>query len=763
MKENVISLENTNKPESQVVFSEEQIRDLSNRLNATLAWLGERLTLKYIKQHEQGDSCSLSAVNFIHGLFLKYQAEPVLETEDLQRRYNHVKNLVFVYLNKKIPPLEKLSTHLAESASDDWATRLSAYLDEKTQRASNYFQAKEKREQAESIKVKDDNIETFDDVELLDSNLLVEEKDELPAKPKSKISPPPIQKKEMHSLPELQLKEKQAELKNQIAVFRSRLLRNQEKLARFGVLKNLFNKKEKAKLEAMIKADQEKIAKLESERLLSGVHDFTAIRSTALSERVLEQKEEGGKKTADKLYSFYEKYFMKKLLPEKMRQKMEKQGFLGRLLANSCTLNTALSLALLGGGLAVGGASIVGAGILSGRRLLGGVASGVGSYNIMKIGSDAWGKSHGWDRELAPAEIQVLSVDQLLNYLAHYEAKALLNGKTVDHDPYYRILANALNFALKKDKTNQKLDDKQWGEYLIKIEKILDTRLQEALKQKIADQSRLKYYATAVGVFVGSGMLQKTLGYLFTDKTVTPTNLGENVQDTLLAEQAVHSSDVLPSWESDMNLNVEDSVDYTLIPELAEQQTQAGEILVADQSLAPTEDLAPVNEISVDSLKESFSYNHPLIEQVGGEVNIVGGKTQVIFDLGVGGDFELKQQALRRVMLDVFPVNEVVDQDGLSALDVGRIESNVTTFTKLLEGKSFHGFNPDVLNDVMHVEGKQLIINDYDKLVKISDQVLAESKNWVPNAGSGFVRVGQNTNSGIWADILKAKLQNIKI
>ncbi len=301
-----------------------------------------------------------------------------------------------------------------------------------------------------------------------------------------------------------------------------------------------------------------------------------------------------------------------------------------------------------------------------------------------------------------------------------------------------------------------------WNDYVLKQEKLLDEKLQLALSQKIKQNSRLKYYATAIGVFIGSGMFQKTLGYLFGEKTFNHSEL-KTVKDTLLVEQAVSDHEVLPTIHDTLDLSSENSVDYSLIPELSEQKSVIASDFGGDQSSLPAEEVfAPVNEKTVEMLKTSFINNHPLIDKVGGAVDIVNGKVQVVFDIGVGGDFELKQQALRRIMMDVFPVQEILDKDGLSALDIGRIESNVTTFSKLLEGKSFHGFRPDIIKDVMYFDGKQLVITDYEKLSKLSEKIFEDSKNWVPDMKSGFVRVGQNTADHIWESMVKQKMINIK-
>lgn len=733
-----------NKPkqgEQLPILTTGQIKELSAVLNAMFVRLQKKLLAAYGENSEQVKSLKVMA-----DALLARNFETVA---DLELQYKLVKNLMKSELSEKPESFAFFVKHFLSDSNKENRELLGTYAEaHKAPEAvipefEVFNVTDESKTESGSFELKTD----LDYQVKPENKVLVEE---------GAVILPTIP-------PEILLKNEQLKYKNQLIALREGLLEKQTKLAHFGTLKTLFKKKEKQALEAAIKVDQEKIEKLQREKLIQGIHSFCAGRSVALENRIKQQQEEEQKHFAGKLYAFYEKYFMKKVLPEKMREKLEKQGFLGRLLANGCTMNAALSLSLLGGGLAIGGASIVGAGILSGRRLLSGAASGVGSYNIMKLGSDAWAKSHGWDKELSDVELNNLSVDNLINYLAHYEARVALNGKTVNGDLYYRKMSKTLESKLGQKRVERNLDDKLWSEYVLKQENLLDERLQAALAKKVKEKSRLKYYATAVGVFVGSGMLQKTLGYLFSDKTPNAPATHAPTDGTLLAEQTTNAPDVLPTFEETMDLSSETSVDYSLIPELAEQPTQAGEILVADQSLAPVEEvLTPVTERTVEMLKESFVQNHSLIEKVGGAVEIVNGKTQVIFDISVGGDFELKQQALRRVMMDVFPIQEVLDKDGLSALDIGRIESNVATFTKLLEGKSFHGFNPDVLKDVMHFEGKQLIITDYEKLAKLSGQVLAESKNWVPDVGSGFVRVGQNTGNHIWESMLNAKMANIK-
>jgi len=624
---------------------------------------------------------------------------------------------------------EKIEDKIDES--NDFVTNSEAYQNKKDE---SFFSGELISLKPEAFQIK------HEEKNIVDQSAVIEEK---PAKVSKENILPPIP-------PDLKVEVSQKKYQKKLDELRNQLLVKQEKLSKFGALKGLFNQKGKQNLLKEIEAIQVNIEKLKQEKLSQGISSFVLERSAALERRVKQIEEENQKKFAGKLYAFYEKYFMKKLLPEKMIAKLEKQGFLGRLLANGCTVNAALSFSLFGGGIAIGGASIVGAGILSGRRLLSGAASGVGSYNLLKLGSDAWAKSHGWDKELSDLELKKMSSDTLQTYLAHYEARVLVNGKSVNNDSYYKNLLKAFENKLVGKKPEIKFDNRVFGEYLIAQEKELDQRLQKALVEKTKDKSRLKYYATAIGVFVGSGMLQKVLGNLFVKDGSAMTDQPNIEKSTLLAEQ---SSDVqsFPPLTENFDLFDEKALNVDAIPELK----------VDASGVVPTDTIQVVNESYLQNLTD-FNGSHPLLEKAGGAVEIINGKAQVVFDISVGGDFELKQQALRRVMMDVFPLQEVLDKDGLSVVDIGRIESNVTTFTKLLEGKSFHGFSSDILKDVMKMDGGQLVISDYDKLAKISEQVLAESKHWVPDASSGFVKVGQSTGNKIWETMLNTKLQNIK-
>lgn len=718
---------------SSILLGTEQIQELSVVLNSMLLRVKNKINVKYGGDHP--------VVKFLEKSLLQLREKKIDEIEDLRHQYNLTKSLMELYLDEYPKSFDFFVQYFSSPDRESARQRLADYLEESTVKKEepavegpsfdNFSVVEDSRVVSGEIEMKDD-----DDYQIkYEEKVVVDKNFELPTVP-----------------PEIKVKTEQLKYNRQLEELQVELLDKQTRLAQFGKFKGLFKKKEKLALEAAIKADQEKIEKLHQEKIIKGVHSFVAARSAALDRVVKKNEEENQKKYAGKLYAFYEKYFMKKLLPKGMREKLEKQGFIGRLLANGCTMNTALSFALLGGGLAIGGASIVGASVLSGRRVLSGAASGVGSYNLMKLGSDAWAKSHGWDKELSDAELNNFSVENLIIYLAHYEARVALNGGSVNSDSYYKKLTKTLEKKLKVVQVERHLDEKAWAKYLLEMEKTLDKSFQEALSKKVKQKSRLKYYATAVGVFIGSGMMQKTIEYLFGDKGVNAPVSKENSSHTLLAEQSFDQSTDFPPLVGELDLSAENSVDYSMIPELAEQSQSSVE-----------EVLMPVTERTAEMLKESFSYNHSLIEKVGGAVEIVGGKTNVVFDFGVGGDFELKQQALRRVMMDVFPIQEILDKDGLSALDIGRIESNVTTFTKLLEGKSFHGFSPDILKGVMHIEGKQLIITDYEKLMKISEQVLAESKRWVPDMSSGFVRVGQNTAAHVWEKMLNFKMQNIKI
>jgi hypothetical protein len=568
--------------------------------------------------------------------------------------------------------------------------------------------------------------------------------------------------------------------RNRLEAMRLALFEKQEALAKMGLLSGIFKGKKKNNLSKEIDDLQKAILELESKNKISEVRFVVKERSAALDLRVDHSQEEKPNAPVKKLFAFYEKFFMKKLLPEKWRNKLEKQGFLGKLFANACTFNTAIGFALFGGGLALGGASIVGAGMLSGRRLLSGTATGVGSYNLLKLGSKSYAQSHGWDKQLGVAEMKGLSLDQTIKYLAHYEANALLEGKKVDGDLYYNSLLEHFSNILEEgkaafvDEKSLEFNESAWQNYTLEKIKEIDVELEKALKKKNIKEARLKGAAVLLGITVGSGLFQKAVGHLFNwgEAPASVTENGEVIggvetgsAETLLAEQEISHFPEVP--HDNFDLFSENMVDQTIIPELASEN------LPVDQGVSPNliggEDFYDAPQAAMDSvmevpqqtagmLKRLFIENHPLIEKAGGDISVVGDKIKVVFDIKVGGDFELKQQALRRIMMDVFPVAEVMDADGLSFVDTGRIESNVATFTKLLEAKPFHGFDPGLLKDIIKMEGNQLVITDYARLEKISSGVLEVSKQWVPDITSGFVRVAKNTNEKIWESMLTAKL-----
>ncbi|GEM_PF-7066654 len=570
--------------------------------------------------------------------------------------------------------------------------------------------------------------------------------------------------------------------RNRLEKMRVELFEKQEDLAKIGLLSGIFQSKKKKNLIKEIADLQKNIGDLEAKNKINEIRFVLKERSAAFDLRVDNAQEEKPKSPVKKLFAFYEKFFMKKILPEKWRAKLEKQGFLGKLLANACTLNTAISFSLLGGGLAVGGASIVGASILSGRRFLSGTATGVGSYNLLKLGSKTYAQTHGWDKHLSETEIKGLSLDQTIKYLAHYEANVLFEGRKVDGDPYYNSLTEHFSSILDEskaafiDEKNLEFDELAWKNYGIEKVAEIDLNLQKALKAKNIKENRLKGAAVLIGITVGSGLFQKAISHLFNwgEAPAAAGSQAEAVSDmggteTLLAEQEIPGLPELPPAELD--LMAENQVDQSLIPELAGDSLSVTPEVPAD--LFPAEDIYNPPQPAMDSiveasgqtaemLKHLFIENHPIIESAGGDISVVGDKIKVVFDIYTGGDFELKQQALRRVMMDVFPVKEVLDADGFSFVDAGRVESNVATFTKLLEARPFHGFDPSVVKDIIKMEGNQLVISDYARLEKISAKALEVSKTWVPDMSSGFVRVAKNTNEKIWESLLDTKLQNIK-
>jgi len=194
-----------------------------------------------------------------------------------------------------------------------------------------------------------------------------------------------------------------------------------------------------------------------------------------------------------------------------------------KFLARVASLRTAASLSLLGVG-AWAGAGIASLGALSARRAFSGTSTGLASYDLMRNISD--------NRALSFKEEDLarMSVDDMQQRMSIFEARARLSGKRIVRSEDYQSLRRAMHKRLKEGETEgdlgeeyQNLLDMTKDEFL----EYLDDNLSKEETSLSKSDKRKKITATAIGLFVGSGML----GKMFGDKEGVPEGVSGDSPD----------------------------------------------------------------------------------------------------------------------------------------------------------------------------------------------------------------------------------------
>lgn len=120
---------------------------------------------------------------------------------------------------------------------------------------------------------------------------------------------------------------------------------------------------------------------------------------------------------------------------------------------------------------------------------------------------------------------------------------------------------------------------------------------------------------------------------------------------------------------------------------------------------------SPVAEIA-PSIPSNES---PLLKDIGAEVATDNGHTTITIELGAG-DVATLDQALRRLVAQEMPLGSDAT---LSALEASRAENVIANIREIMGGRTIAGISPDQLQEVIHLEGNQLIVSDYQALAQL--------------------------------------------
>ena len=501
-----------------------------------------------------------------------------------------------------------------------------------------------------------------------------------------------------------------------------------------GVLLNLpksTDEKSKIRLESKLKNQEYNLEKFLKEKLENNLKSFFESRHKSIDaylESLVERSSRREKIAIMGLYNIYEKYGSRQLLPGAWNEKLKKHGFLGKLVADGMNVNTAIEFSLLGGGFAVGGSSIIAADILSGLH----IPLEKRSDALLSIASEDFVKSHAWESSLSEKQLNAYNYQALLKYMNHYEARTLLEGRSVDADDYYQNVMRIFRKKIEIEKEKGELTEEAIKDFLIEENAKINSELFNVFSKKNISEEDQKLGVNKIVLFIKEGLFKKTLDNLFFSKNkIVKVEKASTTTEKYNAEYDIQIAKDIMGIKSDVDI--------------LEQKKK---------KMFTTEML--------DNLKDQFLDSHPVLSDNHALLEIAEDKTQVTFVIADAGHFKLKQEALRVLVMDNFPMQKLTDADGLSALDAGDIENSVTVLNKLLEGKSFHDFSPEMIGALLEMKGDHLVVSDYEKLAVVLSEILKDSESWVSSTKSIYVKMAKARPDELWTKLLISKLKSIK-
>jgi hypothetical protein len=258
-----------------------------------------------------------------------------------------------------------------------------------------------------------------------------------------------------------------------------------QKYLEFALKDKLFKgKKEgKAQVKKEYEEAKEKYEKARSKYVGKHMDRFVDER-TKLADRRAEKFEKGKWK---KVWDWAGKELSLYRTLEKRGYKIENK--FGKFLAKGLNARTLVSLGLLGTGIGLGAGSMVGVSALAAKRIYSGVATGMGSYELMRMAGEKYPR-------LTDKKLGSINYEQAEKIMAQYEIRARLKGEKVSDNENYQKLKDKYQELLigENKKANKKAD------VLIKA---ADKQLGEIDKSVKRNARVRKVLAVGLGVFVG--------------------------------------------------------------------------------------------------------------------------------------------------------------------------------------------------------------------------------------------------------------------
>jgi hypothetical protein len=180
------------------------------------------------------------------------------------------------------------------------------------------------------------------------------------------------------------------------------------------------------------------------------------------------------------------------------------EGRIGKMVAKGVNVRQAINVALIGGGVALGGSSVGAYGLVAARRLLGGSTAGYGSYDFM---------SSLVDKKVKKETLKGLESDTnegLIKRLEYIEAHARVDSQDLSQNEAYQKLKAEFGKrcggqAIGSEGAPFQLDPEAMAELM----KAKDEGVAELQNRFDKVKTATKVAATSFGILAGSGLIAK--------------------------------------------------------------------------------------------------------------------------------------------------------------------------------------------------------------------------------------------------------------
>jgi hypothetical protein len=256
------------------------------------------------------------------------------------------------------------------------------------------------------------------------------------------------------------------------------------------------NRRKRENILADLENAKKEYAELRAEVVADNVDKFCDERMAQVESQRAALEKQKGKEWLSKGYQWYKK------LGEMNLTKLgwNPTGRIGKIAARAMSVRTLASVGLLGAGLAAGAGAAVGVGAIIGRRLLAGIGTGVGSYDLMRMAAE---RQPG---KFKPDDLEGMSKEEVAERLEKMEANAMVGGRSLDGNEAYGQLDGKFRELLKAEQKESPQEAR-----LSETMKVIDERLEAAVGRSKRHDKIMKGVAVGIGGLVGSGEFAKGL------------------------------------------------------------------------------------------------------------------------------------------------------------------------------------------------------------------------------------------------------------